>query len=333
MTNKADMAVQPEIKTDILTIRNLKVFFDLEEGLGKAVDGIDLSLKSGETLALVGESGCGKTLTGLSLLRLIPSPPGKIMPESSIIFDGKDILKLSEQEMMNIRGNAISMIFQEPMTSLNPVYTIGNQMSEVFRFHKKMNKAEAREASIEMLKTVAIPSPEKRIDSYPHEMSGGMRQRIMIAMALSCAPKLLIADEPTTALDVTIQAQILDLMKKLKEDIKTSFILISHNLGIVAEIADYAAVMYAGRIVEYADIKTIFNRPTHPYTKGLLASIPYLGVRNQKLQEIPGMVPKITELPKGCKFQERCPYAKADCAVEPELTDRGNGHLVRCCVY
>ena len=327
------MTAKTDVKTDILNIQNLKVYFELEEGLGKAVDGISLSVKSGETLALVGESGCGKTITGLSILRLVPSPPGKIMPESSICFNGIDILSLPEDEIMKIRGNEISMIFQEPMTSLNPVYTIGNQMSEVFRFYKGMSKKDARDASIEMLKTVSISSPEQRIDSYPHEMSGGMRQRVMIAMALSCAPKLLIADEPTTALDVTIQAQILDLMKKLKDEIKTSFILISHNLGIVAELADYAAVMYAGRVVEYADIHSIYNNPTHPYTKGLLSTIPYIGVKNQNLKEIPGMVPKFTDLPVGCKFKERCPYSKDDCDIEPGLTDRGNGHLVRCCVF
>lgn len=325
--------MKPEDKPSLLDIQNLRVYFYTDEGIGKAVDGINLKLNDGETLAIVGESGSGKTITGLSILNLVPSPPGKIEDGSVVKLDNQDVLSLSKQDLMSIRGNKVSMIFQEPMTSLNPVYTIGNQMSEVFRFHQGMNKKEALEASIEMLKVVSIPSPEKRIKNYPHELSGGMRQRVMIAMALSCKPKLLIADEPTTALDVTIQAQILELMGELKEKFNTAMILITHNLGIVAEIADNVAVMYAGRIVEQADVNTIFKNPLHPYTKGLLASIPQLGRENQELKEIPGMVPKFTDLPKGCKFITRCPYKTKKCETEPELQNREDNHLVRCCVY
>ena len=326
----ADKTTSP---APLLSIENLRVYFDTEEGTGKAVDGINISLEQGKTLAVVGESGSGKTVTGLSILNLIPSPPGKIMEGSKISFNGHNILSLSEKELIEIRGNDIGMIFQEPMTSLNPVYTIGNQMSEVFRFHKGMDKKEARLASIEMLKSVSIPSPEKRIDQYPHELSGGMRQRVMIAMALSLRPKLLIADEPTTALDVTIQAQILKLIKELKDETKTSVILISHNLGIVAEISDYVAVMYCGEIVEYAGVREIFKNPTHPYTKGLLGSIPMLGGDNSQLKEIEGMVPKITELPKGCRFKTRCPYKIDECDKKPLLKERKENHLVRCHVY
>jgi peptide/nickel transport system ATP-binding protein/oligopeptide transport system ATP-binding protein len=326
------MSTSTKTKT-LLEVKNLKVYFNLEHDIGKAVDGVSLSLKKRDTLAIVGESGCGKTMTGLSILRLIPDP-GEIQKESEIMFNGKDILEMSTKDLIKMRGNEISMIFQEPMTSLNPVYTIGNQMSEVFRFHQGMDKKQAREASIEMLKTVSIPSPEKRIDNYPHELSGGMRQRVMIAMALSCNPKLVIADEPTTALDVTIQAQILKLLKKLKDETHTSVILITHDLGIVAEISDYVAVMYAGRIVEYADVKTIYKKPLHPYTKALLASIPKMGEENQELSEIKGMVPKFTDLPVGCKFKTRCKYRIPQCDVEPGLTSRDdNGHLVRCCVF
>ncbi len=320
-------------KIDLLQIKDLRVYFHLENATGKAVDGVNLSVKSKDTLAIVGESGSGKTITGLSILNLVPSP-GEIMPGSEIMFDGKKINSLSERELMDIRGNDISMIFQEPMTSLNPVYTIGNQMSEVFRFHRGMDKETARQASIEMLKTVSISSPEKRIDAYPHELSGGMRQRVMIAMALSCKPKLVIADEPTTALDVTIQAQILDLLKKLKNETGTSVILITHDLGVVAEIADYVAVMYAGRIVEYADVKTLYKNPVHPYTKALLASVPKIGKLSQKLEEIKGMVPNFTELPTGCKFKTRCAFRKKDCDIEPELLEREDkSHKVRCCVF
>ncbi len=324
---------QSKTKTKLLEINNLKVYFHLEHVTGKAVDGVNLSLKSKDTLAIVGESGSGKTITGLSILNLVP-PPGKTSAESKILFNGTDLTKLTQKQLMKIRGNQISMIFQEPMTSLNPVYTIGNQMSEVFRFHRGMNKQEALEASIEMLKTVAISSPEKRVHAYPHELSGGMRQRVMIAMALSCNPSLVIADEPTTALDVTIQAQILGLLAKLKDETGTSVILITHDLGVVAEITDYVAVMYAGRIVEYADVKTLFKNPLHPYTKALLASIPKIGKKGQKLEEIKGMVPKFTELPTGCKFKTRCKFRKPECDVEPELSPRKEqGHTVRCCVF
>lgn len=318
-------------KHPLLEIKNLKTYFKTEEGIAKAVDGINYELDFGETLAIVGESGCGKSVTSLSILRLIPNPPGTIMPGSEIFYKGESILDKSDEEMRVIRGNEISMIFQEPMTSLNPVYTIGNQMSEVFLTHKNMSKKEAWNASVEMLKLVAIPAPEERMKAYPHEMSGGMRQRVMIAMALACDPSLLIADEPTTALDVTIQAQILRLIMNLKERLNTSIMLITHNLGIVAEISDRVAVMYAGRIVELAPVKEIYKTPLHPYTQGLLKSIPKLGQRGIELQEIPGSVPKLTQLPVGCKFADRCPHHQEICdEAEPELKEVQSGHYARC---
>ena len=315
----------------LLEVKNLKTYFYTDEGVAKAVDDLSFDVDHSETLAIVGESGCGKSVTSLSILRLIPSPPGKIEKGSEIIFKEKNLLTLSDKEIVDIRGDQISMIFQEPMTSLNPVYTIGNQMSEVFIAHKNMNKKEALEASIEMLNTVAIPSPADRIKSYPHELSGGMRQRVMIAMALSCEPSLLIADEPTTALDVTIQAQILKLIENLKQRLNTSIMLITHNLGIVAEISDRVIVMYSGRIVEQGSVRDIYKNPLHPYTKGLLNSVPILGQRNKELQEIPGNVPKPTELPVGCKFASRCLYKEKRCEdVEPLLTKVDNKHFARC---
>ncbi len=314
----------------LLRVNNLKTYFNTDEGIVKAVDGISFHLDKGETIAIVGESGCGKSVTSLSILRLIPSPPGNIDSNSQIIFKNKDLLTLRLKEIRDIRGNDISMIFQEPMTSLNPVYTIGNQMSEVFIAHKNMNKKDALNASIEMLKMVSIPSPEERVRAYPHELSGGMRQRVMIAMALSCDPSLLIADEPTTALDVTIQAQILKLMEDLKQRINSSVILITHNLGIVAEISDRVIVMYSGRIVEHGTTWDIFKNPVHPYTKGLLRSVPILGRRGQELKEIPGNVPKPTELFSGCKFASRCSYKLDDCENEPPLYLVDKGHYARC---
>lgn len=315
----------------LLEINNLKTYFNTEEGTAKAVDGVDYKIDAGETLSIVGESGCGKSVTSLSILRLIPNPPGKILPGSEILFKGESLLEKSKEEMRAIRGNEISMIFQEPMTSLNPVYTIGNQMSEVFLTHRNMSKKEAWQESIRMLELVAIPAPEERMKVYPHEMSGGMRQRVMIAMALACEPSLLIADEPTTALDVTIQAQILRLIIDLKERLNTSIMLITHNLGIVAEVSDRVAVMYAGRIVELAPVKEIYKSPLHPYTQGLLKSIPKLGERGKELQEIPGSVPKLTALPIGCKFSDRCPYRENRCdKAEPELLEAQSGHFARC---
>lgn len=317
----------------LLEVRNLKTYFETEDGTVPAVDGVDFWLDKGTTLGIVGESGCGKSVTSLSIMGLIPNPPGKVV-EGEILFEGEDLLKKSEAEMRRIRGNEISMIFQEPMTSLNPVFTIGNQIMEAIILHQKLSKADARAKAIEMLRLVGIPSPEKRIDEYPHQLSGGMRQRVMIAMALSCNPKLLIADEPTTALDVTIQAQILDLMRKLRDELGTAIMLITHDLGVVAELCEQVVVMYAGKIVERGDVKTIFARPTHPYTLGLLGSIPKLNSDQRRLQAIPGVVPNPAFMPKGCRFHPRCKYAVEQCKLaQPTLTDLGNGHEVACWRY
>ena len=319
----------------LLTIRNLHTYFFTDEGVAKAVDGVDLELKEGGTLGVVGESGCGKSVTALSVMRLIPDPPGKIT-QGEILFAGTNLLDLSEAEMRKIRGRSISMIFQEPMTSLNPVFQIGDQISEVLRLHEGMSRREAWDRSIEMLKMVGIPSPERRVQEYPHQLSGGMRQRAMIAMALACSPKLMIADEPTTALDVTIQAQILELINRLQKDKGMSVILITHNLGVIAETAQKVAVMYAGRIVEYAEVKPIFGNPMHPYTQGLLKSIPRLDedhIRKARLEAIPGLVPSLLELPKGCKFSNRCKYVFEKCGEEPHLIEAEPGHLVRCWLH
>lgn len=322
------------MKTPLLQIKNLKVSFFVRKGVVKAVDGVSLAANEGETVGIVGESGSGKSITALSIIRLI-SPPGRIVG-GEILLKEKDILKINIKHMLNIRGNEVSMIFQEPMTSLNPVFNIGRQISEAIMIHQKLNKKDALNKSIDMLKKVGIPSPEKRLHDYPHQLSGGMRQRVMIAMALSCEPSLLIADEPTTALDVTIQAQILDLILKMKEDRGTSVILITHDLGVVAEMAQRVLVMYAGKIVEEADVRTLFKRPLHPYTQGLLVSIPYLqtegGVsKKTKLQEIPGIVPSLLNLPPGCKFHPRCSLKIEKCTrEEPALKPAEKGHLVRC---
>ena len=322
------------MKTPLLQIKNLKVSFFVRKGVVKAVDGVSLAANEGETVGIVGESGSGKSITALSIIRLI-SPPGRIVG-GEILLKEKDILKINIKHMLNIRGNEVSMIFQDPMTSLNPVFNIGRQVSEAIMIHQKLNKKDALNKSIDMLKKVGIPSPEKRLHDYPHQLSGGMRQRVMIAMALSCEPSLLIADEPTTALDVTIQAQILDLILKMKEDRGTSVILITHDLGVVAEMAQRVLVMYAGKIVEEADVRTLFKRPLHPYTQGLLVSIPYLqtevGVsKKTKLQEIPGIVPSLLNLPPGCKFHPRCSLKIEKCTrEEPALKPAEKGHLVRC---
>jgi len=317
----------------LLKIENLKTHFMTGSGIIKAVDGIDIEIKRGETLGLVGESGCGKSVTALSILRLIPTPPGKIV-DGKIYFNGKNLLELENREMRKIRGNKISMIFQEPMTSLNPVFTIGNQIAEVIMLHQRLKKKEAYQKTIEMLGKVSIPSPEKRIKEYPHQLSGGMRQRVMIAMALSCNPSLLIADEPTTALDVTIQAQILELINNLKNDFGMSVLLITHDLGIVAEVCQNVAIMYAGRIVEYADVYTIFEKPLHPYTRGLLASAKKDGNNGRlkgRLFAIPGNVPNPLDLPKGCKFAPRCPIAEPyHFEEEPPLKEVEPGHLAAC---
>lgn len=316
----------------ILQVKGLKTYFYTEDGVVPAVDGVDFEVAMGETLGIVGESGCGKSVTSLSVMRLIPSPPGKIV-EGEIIFKGKNLVALSEEDMRKIRGNDISMIFQEPMTSLNPVYTIGDQISEVLRLHQGMNKEEALKKSVEMLSLVGIPSPEQRVHEYPHQLSGGMRQRVMIAMALACNPELLIADEPTTALDVTIQAQILELMKELKEKLGTAIMLITHDLGVIAEVAENVLVMYAGKVVEYADVKSIFKDPKHPYTKGLLNSIPKLNESREKLDTIEGVVPSPYNMPEGCRFHPRCKEAREICRCKaPELVEY-QGHKVRCFKY
>jgi len=319
----------------LLKIRRLHTYFFTDEGVAKAVDGVDLELEEGGTLGLVGESGCGKSVTALSIMRLIPEPPGKIV-EGEITFNGTNLLTLSEAKMRKIRGRSISMIFQEPMTSLNPVFQIGDQISEVLRLHEGMSRKEAWNRSVEMLKLVGIPAPERRVMEYPHQLSGGMRQRAMIAMALACSPKLMIADEPTTALDVTIQAQILELMNRLQKEKGMSLILITHNLGVIAETARKVAVMYAGRIVEYTDVRSIFATPKHPYTQGLLNSIPRLDAhhgRKEKLEAIPGLVPSLLDLPVGCKFSNRCKYVFDRCVEEPPLLEPVPGHLVRCWLH
>lgn len=313
----------------LLSVRNLKTHFFTDDGVIPAVDGISFDLDRGGTIGIVGESGCGKSVTSLSIMGLIPQPPGKIM-DGEIIFEGQDLLKLSEEEMRHVRGNEISMIFQEPMTSLNPVFTVGNQISEAIMLHQGLDKAAAREKSIEMLRLVGIPSPEQRVDDYPHQMSGGMRQRVMIAMALSCNPSLLIADEPTTALDVTIQAQILELMRRLQEEYKMSIMMITHNLGVVSRMCDEVAVMYLGKIVEHAKVRTLFHNPAHPYTQGLLNSIPKLGGRRSRLVPIKGVVPDPRAIPEGCSFRERCPVAMDKCAQEPPVINIEENHSVRC---
>ncbi|HON15825.1 MAG TPA: ABC transporter ATP-binding protein [Spirochaetota bacterium] len=316
-----------------LDIKGLNVSFYTQKGVVRAVRDLDLWINKGETLALVGESGCGKSVTASSIIRLIPSPPGKI--ESGEIFlDGQDILKLSEEEMQKIRGDKISMIFQDPMTSLNPVFKIGDQIAEIFITHYGLKKKEALERAVEMLDMVKIPSPEKRVKSYPHQLSGGMRQRVMIAMALASPhPGIMIADEPTTALDVTIQAQILDLMKELQEKIQMSLLLITHDMGVVAEMASRVAVMYAGRKVESADVYSIFEKPFHPYTVGLLNSMPSNEKykHNARLEAIEGNVPNLLEIGDGCPFENRCKYAKDICRNKfPEIKDMGNNHHVWC---
>ena len=316
----------------MLSVEGLSTHFYTEQGKAKAVQQVGFSIKKGKTFALVGESGCGKSVTALSVMRLVPYPPGEIV-SGEVIFRGDNLLSLSEKQMRRIRGDRIAMIFQEPMTSLNPVFTIGDQIVEVLKLHQKKTARQARVGAIEVLDKVGINSPEQRIDEYPHQMSGGMRQRVMIAMAVSCEPDLLIADEPTTALDVTIQAQILDLLDDLQKQNNMSILLITHDLGVVAERADDVAVMYASRIVETADAKTLFDRPLHPYTRGLLKSLPSLGFKGQRLNAIAGSVANPLDFPKGCKFHPRCPLGIADrrCqSQEPELKDVSEGHCVAC---
>jgi oligopeptide/dipeptide ABC transporter ATP-binding protein len=315
---------------DLIQVQNLQTSFFTPEGEVRSVDGVSFEIGESKTLGLVGESGCGKSVTSLSIMRLVPSPPGQIVG-GEIYYHGRDLLKLNKEEMRKIRGNEISMIFQEPMTSLNPVFTVGNQIGEAIQLHQGLSKRETRAKTIEMLRLVKIADPESRVDSYPHQLSGGMRQRVMIAMALSCNPNLLIADEPTTALDVTIQAQILELMKELQEKIGMALLLITHDLGVVAEMCEEVFVMYAGRIVERAAVAELFKAPRHPYTAGLLAASPRRTPRGTRLMTIPGMVPAPDKRGTGCSFADRCARVMDRCRVErPPLSAVATGHLAAC---
>lgn len=318
----------------LIQLNNLKTHFFIPEGQVRSVNGVSFGIDRGKTLGVLGESGCGKSVTALSIMRLIASPPGRIL-SGSIEFEGRDLLQLSDEKMRHLRGNELAMIFQEPMTSLNPVYTVGDQIAETFLTHQKISRKEAMREAAEMLHLVGIPEPKKRINEYPHQLSGGMRQRAMIALALACRPKLLIADEPTTALDVTIQAQILDLIMKLQEKFGMAVMMITHDLGVIAEIADDVVVMYAGEVVEYAPIEMLFGNPAHPYTMGLMSSVPKLGQKfrtgKQKLKEIPGMVPNLIQTPRGCLFVPRCPHAMEKCRQEkPPLFILNAAHGTRC---
>jgi peptide/nickel transport system ATP-binding protein len=320
----------------LLEVKGLKTYFYTEDGVVRAVDGVNFEVYPGEVLGLVGESGCGKSVTSLSIMRLI-AKPGRV-DAGEILLDGENLLDLPEDEMIKVRGNRISMIFQQPQTALNPVFRVGDQLSEVLSVHQDLGREAGRKRAVALLKMVGVPDPERRVDAYPHELSGGMAQRVMIAMALACVPELLIADEPTTALDVTIQAQILDLMRDLRRDMGTSVILITHDLGVVAEMAERVAVMYAGEIVEQADVNALFDEPLHPYTQGLIGSIPVLGEIKERLDVIPGSVPNLVNLPPGCRFAPRCQarlkYALTICAeVKPELEEVKPGHHVRCWLY
>jgi oligopeptide/dipeptide ABC transporter ATP-binding protein len=314
----------------MLTVTDLHTRFHTDAGIARAVDGVSFDVGAGEVLGIVGESGCGKSVTALSILRLVPEPPGEIVPGSSIRFHDRELLALSEREMRAIRGNDIAMIFQEPMTSLNPVFTVGDQIAEAIRLHRGRSRSAARREAVTLLRLVGIPDPEQRAAGYPHQLSGGQRQRVMIAIALSCEPALLIADEPTTALDVTIQAQILALLAELRARLGMAMILITHDLGVVAGTCDRVAVMYAGRIVEEAPATRIFDDPRHPYTQGLLRSIPRLDRRAERLAVIPGAVPSATHWPAGCRFRDRCGHAWERCAAEPPLVPIGPGRAARC---
>ena len=314
----------------LLNVSNLTTYFRTDGGIARAVDGVSFTLDKGETLGLVGESGCGKSVTSLSIMQLIPQPPGEIV-SGEIYFGGRDLLALDEDEMRRVRGNDIAMIFQEPMTSLNPVFTCGNQIDEAVMLHQGLDKNQARGKTVEMLEFVGISDPEQRANEYPHQLSGGMRQRVMIAMALSCNPDLLIADEPTTALDVTIQAQILELLDRLQNELGMAVLMITHDLGVIAEVADKVAVMYAGKIVEAGTVEEIFTDPRHPYTQGLLASIPNLTEKKNRLSVIPGTVPDATRFPSGCRFSPRCELAESVChQKEPELLDLEAGRTIAC---
>ncbi len=327
----ADKSSQP-----LLEVKGLKTYFFTEDGVVKAVDGVDFKVYPGEVLGLVGESGCGKSVTSFSVMRLV-SPPGRVV-EGEILFEGRDLLKLSENEMVHMRGNRMSMIFQQPQSSLNPVFKVADQVAEVMQIHQNKGKDSSWEQAVELLKLVGIPDAARKAHAYPHEMSGGQAQRVMIAMALALSPQLLIADEPTTALDVTIQAQILDLMRDLRTRLGTAVILITHDLGVIAEMADRVAVMYAGRIVEQAEVQNLFDLPLHPYTQGLIGSIPILGKVTDRLDVIPGNVPNLVNLPPGCRFASRCrsreKYNLSICTeLEPELLEVKQGHMARCWLY
>ncbi|MCP4871289.1 MAG: ABC transporter ATP-binding protein [Proteobacteria bacterium] len=314
----------------ILELDGLRTYFYTDIGIAKSVDGVSYNIRTGETLGVVGESGCGKSVTALSIMGLIPQPPGKIV-EGSIKLGGLELTTLEPDQLRSIRGKRISMIFQEPLTSLNPVYTAGAQIIEALAVHEpNIDPSEARRRAIDMLRKVGIPSPEKRVDEYPHQMSGGMLQRVMIAMSLICGPDLLIADEPTTALDVTIQAQILDLLRRMQEDLGMSILLITHDLGVVAETCDRVVVMYAGKVAEQTDVHRLFERPAHPYTVALFQSLPDVSVAADRLPTIPGMVPSAYEFPSGCRFRDRCAYANEACLSEPPLVEIESGHQVAC---
>ena len=318
------------LATPLLEVRDLHTHFDTEGGVARAVDGVSFTVGAGRTLGILGESGCGKSITALSILRLVP-PPGRIV-SGQILYRGQDLMRMPERAMRRIRGKEIAMVFQEPMTSLNPVFSIGNQIAEAIRLHQRLDRAATRARVVEALRLVEIPDPERRAESYPHELSGGMRQRAMIAMALACEPSLLIADEPTTALDVTIQAQILDLLRGLRDRIGMAMVLITHDLGIIAEQADDVAVMYAGRIVEHGPVPALFERPLHPYTAALLNAVGSRdGGSGGRLAALPGTVPSMTSLPSGCRFRDRCPSAVDDCArVDPGLQEKAARHTVAC---
>jgi oligopeptide/dipeptide ABC transporter ATP-binding protein len=317
----------------LLSVRNLKTYFYTDEGVVRAVDGLSYDLQRGEVLGVVGESGCGKSVHALSVMRLIPMPPGKIV-DGEIRFEGRNLLKLSDEEMRKIRGNRIAMIFQEPMTSLNPVLTIGEQIAEAVMLHQRLDKKAAWDRAADMLDRVKIPLAKQRVRDYPHQFSGGMRQRVMIAMALSCNPSILIADEPTTALDVTIQAQILDLMRELQREFGMSIIFITHNLGVVAEMCDNVVVMYAGRPIEHTDVRSTFREPKHPYTWGLLHSVPKLYIRQERLIPIEGQPPSLIDLPPGCPFAPRCPFVMDVCVqTDPPDFNVGSGHTAKCYLY
>ena len=320
----------------LLEVKGLKTYFYTEDGIVRAVDGVNFEVYPGEVLGIVGESGCGKSVTSLSIMRLI-SKPGRV-DAGEILLDGENLLNLSEEEMTKVRGNRISMIFQQPQTALNPVFKVGDQLAEVLNVHQDLGKDAGWKRAVQLLKMVGVPDPERRVEAYPHELSGGMAQRVMIAMALACIPELLIADEPTTALDVTIQAQILDLMRDMRREMGTSVILITHDLGVVAEMAERVAVMYAGEIVEQTDVNSLFDEPMHPYTQGLIGSIPILGEIKDKLDVIPGSVPNLVNLPVGCRFAPRCQarfkHALTICTeVKPDLEEVKPGHFVRCWLY